>query len=433
MKTRIIFLVILLSVTVSVFAQAVPDRFRSGQYGFEIDQPAEPTTRAPKNFESGGFRGWGDLYIWAGNPAIVATLEAVPVFKNGPMGPQSELTKLDKENAILVYKKAFVAEWGRMNVKMTSAPYVYDGVNGSQDVGTTEERTIVSRMFFVRGTLLRYVISSSELTREDLIKRLDIFRLLNKPETIAALKAENEPAEVPQNNPAIRLGNDLQASGFNGSVCSVLEEFGNPPSTVREREHEWYFNESGNLLREVSYNNGYPQEMTQWGWIDGKRISSTRTIFFFPPENIKFHSPSNKLGPLTGMMGQERWDAPFATRHEFKYDDKGRVTEQAAYDTKGKMSWKKIFINTPTGREIQTLDESGGFLTRIFEAYDKKGNISEYRVLDLSGKVFGTTRFTYEFDPADNWTVRRSYLGKTATAKNAKPYVTTFRTINYCE
>lgn len=436
MKTRIIFPVILLTISFafSAFSQTAPERFRSGQEGFEIDQPAEPTSRLPKIFSSDGFRGYGSVYIWAENPSIVATLEIVPVFKTSPSGAYSPMTKIDKENAIVSYKKMFVAEWGKMNISMTGAPYVYDGVTGTQDIGATAERTIVSRIFFLRGTLLRYVISSGELTREDLIKRLDVFRLLNKPETIAALKAENEPAEVSQENPAMRLGNDLQANGFRGSVCSVLEEFTTAPSTVKEREHEWYFSESGNLLREVSYHFGYPQEMTQWGWINGKRISSTRVIYFTPPEGYKFSTgPMTKVGPLTGLMGQERSDAPFATRHEFKYDEKGRVTEQAAYDTKGKMTFKKNFVNTPAGREVQTLDESGSFLSRIFEAYDKNGNISEYRILDLSGKEFQTTRYTYEFDQTGNWIVKKSFKGKAVPARTAKPFATAFRTINYCE
>lgn len=436
MKTRSIFPVILLvlSTAFGVFAQTTPERYRSGHFGFEIDQPARPNSILPKQFSSGGFMGYGLLHIWSQNPTTVATLETVPVFKNDPNNQYRDLTKLDKESAIIAYKKAFLAEWQKLGVSGTGSPYVYDGVTGSQDVGLTPERTIVSRVFFLRSNIIRYVVSSGELTKEELLKKLDTFRLLNKAETIAALKAENEPAEVSQDDPAMRLGNDLQANGFKGSVCGVLEEFVTPPATVKEREHEWYFNEAGNLLREVSYHNGYPQEMTQWGWINGKRISSTRIIHFIPPEGYKFSTgPMTKVGPLTGMMGQENDDAPFATRHEFKYDEKGRVTEQAAYDTKGKMTWKKNFVNTPTGREVQMLDEYGSFLSRIFEAYDKNGNISEYRILDLSGKEFQTTRYTYDFDPTGNWTVRKSFKGKAIPAKTAKPFATTFRTINYCE
>ena len=233
-----------------------------------------------------------------------------------------------------------------------------------------------------------------------------------------------------QTQPAISLGNDVQAAGLKGNVCSLIDEVVTSPSTRREMDRELYYDSSGNLVREVTYNRGYPQEITQWGWIDGKRISSTKTIFYLPPdESLK--TLSIGFGPTTGMMGAQERDKIYGMRHEYSYDDKGRLTEHKAFTNERALKWTKKFTYSATGREILTLDNTGGFLTRFFETFDKNGNIAEHKVLDMGGRAFSTSvRFVYEFDQGGNWIVRKAFpvpLAKT------KPGPTTFRTITYCD
>jgi YD repeat-containing protein len=133
------------------------------------------------------------------------------------------------------------------------------------------------------------------------------------------------------------------------------------------------------------------------------------------------------------MMGHAKRNAPFGMRHEYKYDVLGRITEQQAFNSDGKLRWTKKYTNSPTGRDIQTLDETGGFLTRSFETFDKNGNVVEYKVLDMSGKPVWTHRYVHEFDEAGNWIVRKTYLVGAARAKTTKPSITIFRAITYCD
>jgi hypothetical protein len=133
------------------------------------------------------------------------------------------------------------------------------------------------------------------------------------------------------------------------------------------------------------------------------------------------------------MMGNERRNTQFGLRHEFSYDNLGRIIEQKAYRSNDKLNWSKKFTNSSTGREIRTFDETGGFLARTVETFDKNGNVIESRILDMSGGVFLTARYTYEFDQSGNWIVRRSSTGGAMPAKTRKPGLTTFRTITYCD
>ena len=279
-------------------------------------------------------------------------------------------------------------------------------------------------MFFVGVRIFAITISDYESAGFDRqTKILDSFRLLTKAETIAALKWENDIPPVSQSRPAISLGNDIQTAGLKGNVCSVIDEVVASPSTVREMDRESYYDPSGNLVREITYSRGYPQEITQWGWIDGKRISSTRTIFYLPPEGTPFDRFSIGFGPTTGMMGEQERDKIYGMRHEYSYDDKGRLTEHKAFTNERALKWTKKFTYSATGREILTLDNTDSFLTRFFETFDKNGNIAEYKVLDMGGRPYGSTvRFVYEFDQGGNWIVRKAFPGGLPRRENkARP------------
>jgi hypothetical protein len=427
MKTLIsTFVTLLVLLPFSTLSQPRPDRFTLGQYNFEIDLPSRPTDVEATHFKLLNYDVYGELIEWD----QAKRFAAIGIYR--PYKANWALTGPEKAILLAEYTKTVLADFREQKLVASESPFSFSGSKGIEIRGMGDVRT-VARLFFVGNRLFEIIVSSGETPGFDpQTTILNSFRLLTKTETVAALKRENDLPEVSQRPAAVRLGNDLQDSGLKGNVCSVIAESVTPPGTAREMDRESYYGPSGNLMREITYSRGYPQEITQWGWIDGKRISSTRIVFYEPQEAFA-KGPPVPLGPTSGMMGNSRRNAAFGMRHEYKYDNLGRITEQQAFNSEGKLRWTKKFTNSSTGREIQTLDETGGFLTRTFETFDKNGNVVEYKVLDMSGKPVWTNRYTYEFDQAGNWIVGKIFLGGAVRPKPIKPKSTIFRTITYCD
>lgn len=428
MKTLIsTFILLLILLPLAAFSQRRADWFTIGQYNFEINLPSRPSDVKAAHFKLLDYEVYGEIVKWDQGVKQFAT---IGVYR--PHKANWTITELEKTILLTAYKKVVLADFREQKLAPSEFPYPFRGSKGIEIRGTGEVRA-VARLFFVGNRLFELIVSSGESPGFDTqIKVLDTFRLLTKTETIEALKLENDLPEVSQSPAATRLGSDLQDRGLKGNVCGVLEEIVSVPGTKRDVERESYYGSSGNLVQDITYSRGYPQEITRWGWIDGKRISSTRIVFYEPQEDIS-KAPPAMLGPTTGMMGNSGRNAPFGMRHEYKYDSLGRITEQQAFSSSGKLRWTKKFTNSSTGRDIQTLDETGGFLTRSFETFDKNGNVIEFKVLDMSGKPVWTNRYVHQFDEAGNWIVRKIYAGGAAPSKTTKPKSTVFRTITYCD
>lgn len=430
MKTLIsICAAFILLFPLSALSQRRPDRFTIGQYSFEINLPARPTDADSDHFQLGEFELYGEVIEWDLDDKRSAT---IGIYAPGQFGRL--LIGPGRSNVMAAYAKVIRAGLQKKKLAVSESPYTFSGSKGIEFRGTGDIR-VVTRLFFVGIRIFAITISDYESASFDQqTKILDSFRLLTKAETIAALKWENDIPPVSQLRPAISLGNDIQTSGLKGNVCSVIDEVLTSLSTERDIERESYYDPSGNLVREITYSRGFPQEITQWGWIDGKRISSTRTIFYLPAEETPVDRFTIGFGPTTGMMGRQERDKIYGLRHEYSYDDKGRIIEHKAFTNERALKWTKKFTYSAKGREILTLDNTGGFLTRFFETFDKNGNIVEYKVLDMGGKPFGSTvRFVYEFDEGGNWIVRKSNVAGPARPGPIRPGSTTFRKINYCD
>ena len=430
MKTLIsICAAFILLFPLSALPQRRPDRFTIGYFNFEISLPSRPDDVEPARFKLLDYEVYGEIMEWDLDDKQTATIGIYHPIKLGQL-----LAESAKPGLIAAYAKVVRADMQKKKLTISESPYTFSGSKGIEFRGTGDNR-VVTRLIFVGVRLFEITVSDDESASFDgQIKILDSFRLLTKAETVAALKWENDIPPVSQSHPAISLGNDVQTAGLKGNVCSVIDEVVAPPSAAREMDRESYYDSSGNLLRDITYSRGYPQEITQWGWIDGKRISSTKTIFYLPPENAPGDRFSTGFGPTTGMMGAQERDKIYGMRHEYSYDDKGRITEHKAFTNEHARKWTKKFTYSATGREILTLDNTGGFLTRFFETFDKNGNIAEYKILDMGGRPYGSAvRFVYEFDQGGNWIVRKAYTGGPTRKKPIIPESTVFRTITYCD
>jgi hypothetical protein len=427
MKTLVsICAALILLLPATALPQGPPDRFTTGYFNFEIRLPSRPDDIGPARFKLLDYEVYGEIMEWDLGGKRSATIGIHQPIKLSLLPAESA-----KPGLIAAYAQVVRAGFQKKKLAISESPFTFSGSKGIEFRGSGDTR-VVTRLFFVGVRFFAITVSDEGSAGFDRQTRiLDSFRLLTKAETIAALKWENDIPAVSQAPPVIRPRNDIQTAGLKGNVCSVIDEVVTPPSTAREMDRESYYDPLGNLVREITYSRGYPQEITRWGWIDGKRISSTRTIFYLPPEATPF---STGFGPTTGMMAAQERDKIYGLRHEHSYDDKGRVTEHKAFTNEDALKWTKKFTYSAAGREILTLDNTGGFLTRFFETFDKNGNIAEYKVLDVGGRPFGSTvRFVYEFDQAGNWIVRKASPGGLPPVKKTTPGPTTFRTIIYCD
>lgn len=411
-----------------VFPQVRDLKFTSGQYGFEIDLPAGPTGGEQKYFTLPGYQVLGDYFFWDDEPKQFAAVGTYRPYANKPT-----LTEAEKANIIAEYKKIVLNALKEHQVMTQETTYSFGNSKGAEIRGVSTFR-MIDRLFFVRNFLVELMVLSSESPGfEAQTKVLDSFRLLTKDETIAALKRENMPDELSQVSVGKRPINDLQYAGLNGSIHSIIEESQDSATSPREIAYEGYYNAAGNLTREYSYNRGYPQEITRWGWVAGKRVSSTNTIFYETEQGLTGAAPANS-GHITGMMGQKGDDTQYGARHDFSYDAKDRVIEEKVVGPDETMHFTIKYTYSAAGREIKTLDNTAQFLKRIFEVIDQNGNVTEQRVLDFSGRPFAYNHYSYEFDAAGNWTVRRSQTLAPGRGKaGRKPGSVFYRKISYYE
>lgn len=426
--SKLLFLMLVLTFTFFSHAQDKPTRFTSGELGIKIDLPVQPTKGEDTSFTLLDFNVWGVSIVWDEGEKQFASMGIYRPYKR----QRGNLTEIDKTKVLDEYKKTFVSDLQDRKVMTTETPYTFQGFKGVEIRGAGPMR-LLTRMFFSGYKMYVISVSNAETAGFDKqIKVLDSFALLTKSETVSALKWENDPNELPQTPAGKRSLTDVQSDMLKGKVQSIVEEVQNTPTASREMSAEKYYDQAGNLTRNVTYNLGYPQEITQWGWIDGKRVSSTNVVYYDLDSDGE-ESKYRGIGTRTGLMGQQTEESAYGAHHEYKYDDRNHVTEWKSFSPDGSLRFTYKYIYTPTGREIQELDNTGGFLKRSFEVYDKDGNMTEYRTLDFSGKVYSTVRYTYEFDPGGNWTVRRLTSGGPGAAKTTKPGAVTYRKITYYE
>ena len=134
---------------------------------------------------------------------------------------------------------------------------------------------------------------------------------------------------MPQSFLVKRPLTDTQEINLKGKVKIIYEQYQLSPKSDRMPWGDAYFDENGNLVKEIAYMDGYPDMITVWGWIDNMRVSSENSIDYEPNEG------PDKSGIITVIESSmtenetpKQIDNRFDTRHETKFDDKTRITEK---------------------------------------------------------------------------------------------------------
>ena len=268
------------------------------------------------------------------------------------------------------------------------------------------------------------------------VKVLDSFKILTEAEVAAGLKAEAaaaEPSPLPQEPVAARVGSDAADSGLHGEVKTVLQESEDLTGTWsvqgRKLSAMDYYNQGGNLTKAESYDyKGNLGEITVYGYIDGARVSKSKSIEReYNPPPIVIASPPGAVQPKS--------DSRYSTKYTYRYDDQKRLVEKNWIMSNGVTASRDVYKYS--GNQLEMLGYSGdGSLNRhSVTILDDKGNeVEETEFGAKDGSVRNKYSYSYEFDAKGNWIKRVTSKWVTKDGKSSfVPQYVDYRTIKYYE
>jgi YD repeat-containing protein len=286
-----------------------------------------------------------------------------------------------------------------------------------------------TRMYMLQTTIRRDAPEVEVLAT----RALDTFRLLDA----AALKAvkieEATPAPLPQEPMAKKAKSDTQDENLKGKVREIIEDTVYLPGTRRERSNEKYYDARGNLIKEITFEEGYPAHVEVWGYIDGNRVRNSESIWFDsdqrpPSKEIIQSLMESPAGPPEG----KKIDPRFSSRYAYKYDELGRLSEVSSFDNGGEQIDRTTYNYTTGRREERNFWGDAEEYNHKAYLLDAAGNVIEETSFNEKGAVDSRRVYKYEFDAMGNWIVQRGFAKKTVRGKTTlKPVWTIYRTITY--
>ena len=262
---------------------------------------------------------------------------------------------------------------------------------------------------------------------------LDSFKILSEADVKtkeAQEIAKAEPSPLPQTPVAQRPGSDASDEGLRGNVKTVLTEIedlsGTWPMQGRLRNSFETFNEQGNKLKTDSYDyRGNLFEVSVYGFVDGSRVSTSRTI------RREYNPPPIILGPAPGSVVKKS-DPRYGYRYEFKHDDKKRLTEKTWFHSNGNVWMRYVYKYNGSQKEELVYSEDGSLNQRYLSTLDDKGNEVEKTSFEPDGSIRTRESYKYEFDSKGNWTKRTTSKVVTKDGRQQlEPYSVYYRTITY--
>jgi len=296
---------------------------------------------------------------------------------------------------------------------------------------------IVQRTYLVSHRLYQtvLVVNTTQRVYEALAAGvLDTFKILNEADVATRLAQETantEPSPLPQQPVARRLASDADDEGLHGRVKTVLTESQDLSGTwsvqTRKRNSLENYNEQGNLTRRESYDyKGNLSDITVYGYIDGSRVSYSKTI------QHEYNPPPMIVSVPPGIVTRKS-DSRYHYKFAFKYDDKKRLTEKTWFHSNGELWLRYVYKYTGNQREELVYSADGSLNQRYVSILDDKGNEMEETIFETrDGSIRLKQSYAYEFDSNGNWTKRTS---SKLVPKDGKPtYVPDsvyYRTITY--
>lgn|SRR5262245_10254978 len=242
---------------------------------------------------------------------------------------------------------------------------------------------------------------------------------------------------TPTQAPSLQKMSDREQEGFRGPVMKVFEEWfpqteeSNTPIGARCPRETKTYDQQGRLTSDVLYpgvcgEDGEIREDYSYDK-DGNRIeryddSKASVISVSPPK------------PPTPSAGGNQ-NGSYTFKHVFKYDSKGRMSEESVYPSSGKLKYKLVYKYDSQNRmiEYKSVDPDGsvsGKLTYIYNSDERfpSGSIS----IGSDGKPYAKDTYSaYELNSRGDWIKRREIQEHPDQPNRAKTIAIVTRTIEY--
>lgn len=252
-------------------------------------------------------------------------------------------------------------------------------------------------------------------------KILNSFKLITPKDITDDIErriADATPSPLPQEPVAQKLKSDAEDHGLKGKVKIVLVESEDLSGTLsvqgRKPSSTSYYNEQGNITKRVLFDyRGNPFDLTVYGYLDGDRVSSSKTIRY------EYDPPPMGVIAVPGQP-QPAYDPRFDYKYKYRYDDKGRLAEMWMYMSNGELGLRYVYNLKDNQRERLVYSADGKLNQKYVETLDNKRNMIEETIFEVKDdSVRNKYLYTYEFDKQGNW------IKKTASKqviKDGKPF-----------
>ena len=397
------------------FTIALPQQI-SGFSGVTFDTPKGKVTA-------------GDSYSWR---LAGAQYEVSYVDKN-----KTPKASADSKELMRVISDGVVAQAaGNEGKVLSNGEVTASGFPGREVRVELPQMYVISRVVAAgdRVYQITVVIKKDPQTLDAANKVLDSFKVLTTAEVQAAMRknvADATPDPLPQEPVAKRPKSDAEDEGLQGRVKTVFTESedlsGTWSAQGRKPSSMEYYNEQGNLTKRESYDyKGNPSDITVYGYLDGERVSLTRSIRreYNPPPMMVASSPGE---------AKPKYDPRYSYKFKFKYDDGGRLLEKAWYMSSGE-PWLRYAYNYKGNQKEELVYSADGSLNQkyLYTLDDKGNEIEEVIYETKNDSVRSKYTYGYEFDAKGNWTRRVSSKWGTKDGKEGyHPYSVYYRTVTY--
>lgn len=428
MRTSIKILLLTFFAAINIFAQ---DNFVSADGGFAIDLPKEKVSIEKVERDYGDWFSRGEAVKWqvADNPPNFVVQYSKFEATTGMFGaPPKKLTQKLKNSQIDIFGKALSAEANKNGSMYKETAYSANGMIGKEWHLIAQDYRSIMRIFFVKNTY--YFIGarfSADDDTEIIRKTLDSFRLLTRQEIINIKVTEAEPKPLPQSPMCGKPFTDAHDVNLKGRVRTIIEEYQESVKSKRGKSSETFYNENGNLYREINYEKDYPDSIKIWGCVDNFRaVRLNFTDIYFDDEPLMSIRVSTV--PDTTKVSDERYDSKYL----YKYNEKEQLIEKKIIFNNETVLTVETFEYVGNERKSTTIQSGNKDVTKSSQIYDVKGDMIKETYFDEKGKVNFSTSYTYELDTKGNWIVQKSFDNVKIKGKTVlKPSSITYRTITY--
>ncbi len=219
---------------------------------------------------------------------------------------------------------------------------------------------------------------------------------------------------------------DREQQGFKNVVGLVREEVapitnnsGQPVEGQRARKHKIKYDEKGNLIAEIIYQDDRVSTV-HFYTTTGRGVKEEVAYERNPP-------PDRPPSPTQSATVEERT----ALKHTYKYDSGGNQIEELVTTAEGtpirKAEWKFNAKGQPL--EASVYDDKGAKTSKAVNVYDAQGLLASRTLYDGQNQVVAKESFAYEFDAQGNWIKRLT--SRTLDKGKTEPVEAVYRTITY--